>query len=114
MAQESNGSDGSGVELEQVRRLKVHGITYEEAIVNNQGTIKVTGGNVIEGDLANADIDNIVRFFVGFQRRTRREGGAVDGRGQVRDPAHDARLKGNESQRPSDPNRNKQKGKSST
>jgi hypothetical protein len=112
--QAGTASDESGVEIEQTRRLKVRGVVYEETTVNGQGMINVKAESIIEQtDLTEDDVDNIVRFFVGFQRRSRRAPGegAVDGRGQVRDPSHDARLKGNEEQRPSDPDRSKQSGR---
>lgn len=110
---DNNANDDSGVEIEQTRRLKVRGVIYEETTTNNEGTISLQVDGAIEKtELEPDDIDNIVRFFVGFQRRSRRgDQGAVDGRGQVRDPAHDARLKGNEEQRPSDPDRSRQAGR---
>jgi len=113
-----NSSQASGtiqVEVEVARRLNVEGATYEETTDQGNPVIKISGKNIEERNLSEDEISAISRFFVGHQRRSARGGGqgVMDGRGQVQDPSHDARLKGNEEQRPTDPSRDKQAGRAS-
>jgi hypothetical protein len=96
---DDGSSSATSVEIEQTRRLKVRGLSFEETTTNNKGSISLTGPGIDNQELTEEDVSNIVRFFVGFQRRSQRDDGAVvDGRGQVTNPATDARLKGNEEQ----------------
>ena len=112
---ESTQSSSTGVEIEQTRRLRVLGLSFEETSVNGIGKIKLSGEGVKDTELSEEDVGNVVRFFTGFQRRQDRGGqGASDGRGQVTDPSSDARLKGNEDQRPHDPSRARQSGTASS
>lgn len=111
---DDNNNNQSGqvmVEVEVNRRLLVGNVTYEETSVNGEGAIKVSGAGIDERELSDEEISGIVRFFVGFQRRRGRDDSVQDGRGQVTNPQSDARLKGNEDQRPTDPDRSKQAGR---
>lgn len=110
----SSQATGIQVEVEVARRLNVEGITYEETVDQGNPVIKISGDGIKERNLSDEEIGAISRFFVGHQRRSARGGAGVnDGRGQVQDPGHDARLKGNEDQRPTDPDRSKQAGRAS-
>jgi hypothetical protein len=101
------------VEVETTRRLKFGELVYEETSTNGKGAIIVSGAGFDSRELTEEEISGVVRFFVGFQRRQGRsdDSMAVDGRGEVRDPATDGRLKGNEEHRPHDPTRSKQAGR---
>jgi len=117
--QSSNAGNSSGsgtiqVEVEVARRLNVEGVIYEETMDQGEQVIKISGNGIKERVMSEDEVSAISRFFVGHQRRSARGGqGVMDGRGQVQDSAHDARLKGNEDQRPSDPDRSKQAGRAS-
>lgn len=111
----SQGGATIQVEVEVARRLNVEGTIYEETQENGEQVIKISGNGIKERVMSDEEVSAISRFFVGHQRRSARGGqGVMDGRGQVQDSAHDARLKGNEDQRPSDPNRDKQAGRASS
>lgn len=115
------GAAGGGIQ--HISRLTVQGITYEGVISGNDANVKVSDGDRPEAatELSKEDVDNVVEFFSSFQREQRRmtgEGGRgrgrrrggdnPTGRGEVRNPETDGRLRGNESQRPNDPDRSKQ------
>ena len=118
--QSSNAGNSSGsgtiqVEVEVARRLNVEGVIYEETTDNGEQVIKISGNGIKERIMSEEEISAVSRFFVGHQRRAARPGqGVMDGRGQVQDSSHDARLKGNEDQRPTDPSRDKQAGRASS
>lgn len=103
------------VEVEVNRRLNVHGTIFEETQSEGRGVIRLGGDTEKARDMTDEEVGAIVRFFVGFQRRQGRSDDSVqDGRGQVQDPAHDARIKGNEDLRQNDPDRSKQAGRASS
>lgn len=114
-------SEGSGSGIQRITRLTVQGITYEATQSDAAGpSIRVlvdeVAGDDIDSGMSQQDVDNIVQFFTMFQRESRRGQGRrnvndqtnSDGRGRVTNPETDGRLKGNESQRPNDPDRSAQ------
>jgi hypothetical protein len=111
---QDNGNTGIEMEIETTRRLKVHGFAFEEKSIDGKGVISLSGNGIKDQELSEEEVSSFVRFFVGFQRRNDRgEDTVQDGRGQVTDASSDARLKGNEANRPNDPDRSKQSGRSS-
>jgi hypothetical protein len=104
------------IEVEQIRRIKIAGITYEQSTSSESGediiTIIADGADPIQ--LSGDHVDQLSRFFSrvvrGNAARARNPNVATDGRGQVNHPERDARLKGNEDLRQGDPGGAKRAG----